>query len=92
MIRGNRPRLTRDERALLTCIARGLKAKQTTFELGICRSSYFRRRAKLLSKLGALNDWQAGILTERYQLVDVGTQNRIEDRREERLDALRSAP
>lgn len=64
MIRGNRPSLSAQERALLVYLAQGLRAKQIA----------------------------ADVLCERYQLVPVRQANIIEDRREERMDALRSAP
>ena len=89
MIRGNRPRLTREELGVLVCIMSGMKPAKAMIELGISSTAYSRRRERLLNKTGALNDGQLGALCERYQLLGILTQNVIEDGREVRLDARR---
>lgn len=92
MIRGNRPNLTAQERALVVYLAQGLRAKQIAAALHISDRVCVRRFQALRKKLGVLTYFQAGVLCERYQLIPVRQANIIEDRREERLDALRSAP
>lgn len=89
MIRGNRPRLTREDLGIMTCIVSGMKPAQAMVELGISRNVYSRRRERLMARMGALNDGQIGALCERYQLLGILTQNIIEDGREVRLDARR---
>jgi hypothetical protein len=46
----------------------------------------------VLDRNGITNDVQLGMLIERDQFVSTYERNLIEDRREERMDALRSAP
>jgi DNA-binding NarL/FixJ family response regulator len=82
MIRGNRPRLDHWELSVLTRLLQGLKPKQISGELCFSQDRYTKIRNRILTKLGAMNDAQIGVLAERYQLVSVDERNRIEDRRE----------
>lgn len=82
--------LTDHELAVLTCMARGMKPAQIMIALSIGPGAFQHRRQRIMDKFGAENDVQLGVLCERYQLVPVPTRNRIEDRREERLDGRRA--
>lgn len=84
-----RTSLTSIELAVVTGICRGYKPGQIQSALGIGQNHYTKIRNRILNKLGATNDGQIGMFAERQQLVGVDERNRIEDRREERLDARR---
>lgn len=62
-------KLTLDETEILNDLARGRSAKWTYTRIGICHSTYFRRREKLMRKLGAKNETQLGMLAVRYGLL-----------------------
>lgn len=84
--------LSQLEQAVLTQMARGYKPGAIQMALGISRKHYSKVRDSILNKTGATNDFQAGMFCNQQQLVSTDERNRIEDRREVRLDALRSAP
>lgn len=79
------------ERAVLVLMARGYRMKQIAAALGMSLKNASKTRQRVFERNGIANDTQLGMLIERFQLVSADERNRIEDRREERMDALRSA-
>lgn len=84
--------VTRAERPVVVLYARGYKPKQIAAALGLTSNYVCQLRRKVLDRNGITNDVQLGMLIERDQFVSTLERNLIEDRREERMDALRSAP
>lgn len=80
---------TKYERALLVMLARGYRPKQIAASLGITTNLVCQVRRRILDRNGVTNDVQLGMLMERDQFVSTYERNLIEDRREERMDALR---
>lgn len=85
-------KLTEYEIPIVVQMARGYTPKQIAASLGISPSSVCNARRRIFTRNGITSDTQLGMLVERCQTVSADERNRIEDRREERLDALRSAP
>lgn len=84
--------VTKWERQIAVLMARGYRAKQIAASLGITPQAVCSARRRILDRNGIMNDVQLGMLIERDQFVSTYERNLIEDRREERMDALRSAP
>lgn len=84
--------VTNLERSVVVLMARGYRIKQIAAALGTTPSKVCQARKRVLDRNGITNDTQLGMLVERCQFVSVYERNLIEDRREERMDALRSAP
>lgn len=84
--------VTKAERPIVVLMALGYKPKQIAAALGMTTNYVCQQRRKVLDRNGIANDTQLGMLIERCQFVSVYERNLIEDRREERMDALRSAP
>jgi DNA-binding CsgD family transcriptional regulator len=81
-----------NERPVVMLMARGYQPKQIAASLGMTSNYVCQIRRRILDRNGITNDTQLGMLIERCQFVSTDERNRIEDRREVRLDALRSAP
>ena len=77
------------ELRVLTLMAHGHCFKQIGALLGKSRKSVSRALRRVLARSGTSNYMQLGMLIERTQLLPIDERNRIEDRREVRLDALR---
>lgn len=82
-------RLTYHERNVMLLLAGGLTRKQIAGFLHVSSKSVSAARRRVLNRHGLLNDVQLGRLIERCQLIPPDEANRIEDRREERIDACR---
>jgi DNA-binding NarL/FixJ family response regulator len=87
-----RVRVTEFELQVLTLMARGVPVKAIGFRLGVCDKAVSSARRRVLKRNRFDNYLQLGLAMERCQTLHVDERNRMEDRREERLDALRSAP
>lgn len=81
--------VTQKERAVLELMVRGYRPREIVKRLNIGNQAFRHRRQMLLEKLGAENDAQLGALAYQYGLVPFDVQNDIQDRIDERRDALR---
>lgn len=80
---------TEFELKVLTVMARGVAVKAIGAKLGVSRKSVSAARRRVLKRNRLKNYLQLGMYLERCQLLPADERNRIEDGREERLDARR---
>jgi DNA-binding CsgD family transcriptional regulator len=83
-------KVTDYERPILVLMARGYTPKQIAAALGLSAPSVCNARRRVFKRNGISNDTQLGILIGEQQFVSVDERNRIEDRREERIDSQRT--
>lgn len=81
--------LLKSERPMVVLIARGYRTKQIAAALGMTSNAVCQLKRQVLKRNGITNEAQLGMLIERDQVVSTYERNLIEDRREERMDALR---
>lgn len=84
-------KVTAYERPILVLMARGYTPKQIAAALGMTAPRVCNARRRVLNRNGITNDTQLGILIAEQQFVSVDERNRIEDRREERMDSQRAS-
>jgi DNA-binding CsgD family transcriptional regulator len=89
-VKAQRLHLTPRQLEAITLLAAGHAPKVAAVRLGTTASSVCGLRNRALKRNGLTNDMQLGMLIERCQSLPVDERNRIEDRREERLDAQRA--
>lgn len=82
--------LTDFELTVLVLMAQGVALKAIGARLGLSNKAVSAARRRVLRRNGLTNYLQLGLALERCQLLPVDVRNRIEDRREERLDARRA--
>ena len=77
------------ERPVVVLIARGYRTKEIARALGRSEKQVSAAKRRVFDRNGITNEGQLGMLIERCQFVSTDERNRIEDRREERMDAQR---
>lgn len=82
--------VTEFELKVLTVMARGVAVKAISARLGVSAKSVSSARRRVLKRNRLKNYLQLGMYLERCQLLPADARNRIEDEREERLDASRA--
>ena len=85
-------KVNQKELRMLTLLGHGLQIKAIAARLGISKQAVSFTLRRVLARHGLSNYFQLGLLAECCQTLPIDERNRIEDRREVRMDALRSAP
>jgi DNA-binding NarL/FixJ family response regulator len=87
-----RPYITDLEMQVLTLMAHGVAVKAIGVRVGLTNKGVSSARRRVLLRNGLKNYLQLGALMNECQMLPVDVRNEMEDRREVRMDALRSAP